>query len=89
MFQLYLAQFALYAVLFLFFGIPLAAAVFFLASLILYLRAKGKCRAAGSVDNDLLKKRRIRAIVSGVIAAVLVAAMAIVIWLFFNALSYM
>lgn len=90
MFQLYLAQFLLYAVIFLFFGLPLAAAVFFLVSLILYLRAKGENRRApGSVDADLLKKRKIRTIVSGVIAAVLVAAMLAVIWLFFYGLTYM
>ena len=90
MFQLYLAQFLLYAVIFLFFGLPLAATVFFLVSLILYLSAKGRNRRApGSVDAAVVKKRRNRTIVSGVIAAVLVAAMLVVMWGISNALTYM
>ena len=90
MFQMYLAQFTLYAVIFLFFAIPLASAVFFLVSLILYLSAKVKnCRAPESVDAALVKKRRNRTIVSGIIAAVLVGAMLAVIWVFFSSLTYM
>ena len=90
MLQMYFAQFALYAVIFLFFAIPLAAAVFFLVSLILYLSAKVKNRRApGSVDASVVKKRRNRTIVSGIIAAVLVGAMLAVIWVFFSSLTYM
>ena len=64
----------LYFMLFLFAGIPLVAAVFFLVSLVRYCAArKMERREPGSVCPESLKQRKTLLIVSAVIAGVLAA----------------
>ena len=80
----------LYLVLFLFAGIPLAAAVFFLVSLVRYCAARKKDRREpGSVGPEGLKQRKTLLIVSAVIAGVLAAVVIAIVVLFSLAIAYM
>ena len=80
----------LYLVLFLFAGIPLAAAVFFLVSLVRYCAARKMERCEpGSVGPEGLKQRKTLLIVSAVIAGVLAAVVIAIVVLFSLATAYM
>lgn len=79
--MLYLTEFLLYG---LFFGLPLAAVVFFVVSLVRYIRAK-KC----GIDAEKLKEHRILLIVSSVIAGVLLAVVVGFVTLLMMAIAFM
>ena len=79
-----------YLMLFLFFGVPLAAIMFFAVSLVRYCAARKLDRKKpGSIDPQTRKQRKILLIVSAVIAGVLMAADVAVVVLFYMAIAYM
>ena len=79
-----------YLMLFLFFGVPLAAIMFFAVSLVRYCAARKMERCEpGSVGPEGLKQRKTLLIVSAVIAGVLMAADVAVVVLFYMAIAYM
>ena len=70
--------------------LPLTSLIFFIVSLILYFSAKKKNRTSpGSVDENRLHTLKLRTIISGVIALVLIAAVGTLVALFFIALAHM
>lgn len=80
----------LYFVQFLYFAIPVAAILFFIVSLCLFLSArKQNKQQPGSVSAQTLKKRMIMLIVSSVIAGVLAAIVIAFIALLYMAVAFM
>lgn len=80
----------LYFVQFLYFAIPVAAILFFIVSLCLFLSArKQNKQQPGSVSAQTLKKRKIMLIVSSVIAGVLAAIVIAFIALLYMAVAFM
>ncbi len=77
----YILQFLIYG---LFFGLPLAAVIFFVVSLVRYVRAK-----RSGADPQERKKRRILLIVSSIIAGVLLAVVVGFIVLLMMAIAFM
>jgi len=74
----------------LFYGLPLAAVVFFAVSLILFLSARRQNRREpGSVDPLTLHTRRLMLIVSSVIAGVFAAVVIAFAVLLFTAVAFM
>ena len=75
---------------FLYFAIPVAAIIFFVVSLCMYLSAKKQNkRQPGSVSSQTIKNRKILLIVSSVIAGVLVTILIAFIALLFMAVAFM
>lgn len=75
---------------FLYFAIPIAAIIFFVVSLWLYLSAKKQNkRQPGSVSTSTLKSRKIMLVVSSVIAAILAMVVIAFIALLFMAVAFM
>lgn len=80
----------LYLMEFLYFAIPVAAIIFFVVSLCMYLSAKKQNkRQPGSVSSQTIKNRKILLIVSSVIAGVLVTILIAFIALLFMAVAFM
>lgn len=80
----------LYFIQFLYFAIPVAAILFFIVSLCLFLSArKQNKQQPGSVSAQTLKKRKIMLIVSSVIAGVLAAIVIAFIALLYMAVAFM
>lgn len=80
----------LYFVQFLYFAIPVAAILFFIVSLCLFLSArKHNKQQPGSVSAQTLRKRKIMLIVSSVIAGVLAAIVIAFIALLYMAVAFM
>lgn len=80
----------LYFVQFLYFAIPVAAILFFIVSLCLFLSArKQNKQQPGSVSAQTLRKRKIMLIVSSVIAGVLAAIVIAFIALLYMAVAFM
>ena len=80
----------LYFIQFLYFAIPIAAILFFIVSLCLFLSArKQNKQQPGSVSAQTLKKRKIMLIVSSVIAGVLAAIVIAFIALLYMAVAFM
>ena len=80
----------LYFIQFLYFAIPVAAILFFIVSLCLFLSArKQNKQQPGSVSAQTLKKRKIMLIVSSVIAGVLAAIVIVFIALLYMAVAFM
>lgn len=80
----------LYFIQFLYFAIPVAAILFFIMSLCLFLSArKQNKQQPGSVSAQTLRKRKIMLIVSSVIAGVLAAIVIAFIALLYMAVAFM
>ena len=80
----------LYFVQFLYFAIPVAAILFFIVSLCLFLSSrKQNKQQPGSVSAQTLRKRKIMLIVSSVIAGVLAAIVIAFIALLYMAVAFM
>ena len=80
----------LYLMEFLYFAIPVAAIIFFVVSLCMYLSAKKQNkRQPGSVSSQTIKNRKILLIVSSVIPGVLVTILIAFIALLFMAVAFM
>lgn len=80
----------LYFIQFLYFAIPIAAILFFIVSLCLFLSArKQNKQQPGSVSAQTLRKRKIMLIVSSVIAGVLAAIVIAFIALLYMAVAFM
>lgn len=80
----------LYLMEFLYFAIPIAAIIFFVVSLCLYLSAKKQNKLQpGSVSAQTLRSRKIMLIVSSVIAGVLAVVVIAFIVLLFMAVAFM
>ena len=80
----------LYFVQFLYFAIPVAAILFFIVSLCLFLSArKQNKQQPGSVSAQTLRKRKIMLIVSSMIAGVLAAIVIAFIALLYMAVAFM
>lgn len=80
----------LYSIQFLYFAIPIAAILFFIVSLCLFLSArKQNKQQPGSVSAQTLRKRKIMLIVSSVIAGVLAAIVIAFIALLYMAVAFM
>ena len=80
----------LYLLEFLYVAIPVAAIIFFVVSLCMYLSAKKQNkRQPGSVSSQTIKNRKILLIVSSVIAGVLVTILIAFIALLFMAVAFM
>ena len=80
----------LYFIQFLYFAIPVAAILFFIVSLCLFLSArKQNKQQPGSVSAQTLRKRQIMLIVSSVIAGVLAAIVIAFIALLYMAVAFM
>lgn len=80
----------LYFIQFLYFAIPVAAILFFIVSLCLFLSArKQNKQQPGSVSAQTLRKRKIMLIVSSVIAGVLAAIVIVFIALLYMAVAFM
>lgn len=80
----------LYFIQFLYFAIPVAAILFFIVSLCLFLSArKQNKQQPGSVSAQTLRKRKIMLIVSSVIAGVLAAIVIAFIALLYMAVAFM
>ena len=80
----------LYFIQFLYFAIPVAAILFFIVSLCLFLSArKQNKQQPGSVSAQTLRKRKIMLIVSSVIAGVLVVVFLAFVALLFMAVAFM
>lgn len=74
----------------LFYGIPLAAIVFFIVSLVLYCSARRQVkRQPGSISSRKLKTYKTMLIVSSVIAGVLAAVVIGCVGLMFMAVAFM
>ncbi|MBQ8397874.1 MAG: hypothetical protein IJX53_06735 [Clostridia bacterium] len=74
----------------LYFGLPAAALVFFVVSLVLYCAAcRQNKRAPGSVAPDVLRRRRLMLIVSSLIAGVFAAVVIAFTALLFMAVAFM
>ena len=79
----------LYFIQFLYFAIPVAAILFFIVSLCLFLSArKQNKQQPGSVSAQTLRKRKIMLIVSSVIAGVLAAIVIAFIALLYMAVAF-
>lgn len=75
---------------YIFFGIPLAAILFFIISLFRYICAKIKNKKEpGSFGTEEMKKRKILLIVSSVIVGVLVAVVVAFVVMIYMAVAYM
>ena len=80
----------LYFIQFLYFAIPVAAILFFIVSLCLFLSArKQNKQQPGSVSAQTLRKRKIMLIVSSVIAGILAAIVIAFIALLYMAVAFM
>ena len=80
----------LYLIEFLYFAIPVSAVIFFVVSLCQYVSAKKQNkRQPGSVSPQIVKSRRIRLILSSVIAGVLVTVVLAFTALLFMAVAFM
>ena len=80
----------LYFVQFLYFAIPVAAILFFIVSLCLFLSARKQNKLQpSSVSDQALRKRKIMLIVSSVIAGVLAAIVIAFIALLYMAVAFM
>lgn len=80
----------LYFIQFLYFAIPVAAILFFIVSLCLFLSArKQNKQQPGSVSAQTLRKRKIMLIVSSVIAGVFAAIVIAFIALLYMAVAFM
>jgi len=80
----------LYLMEFLYFAIPVAAIIFFVVSLCLYLSAKKQNKLQpGSVSAQTLRSRKIMLIVSSVIAGVLAVVVFAFVALMFMAVAFM
>lgn len=80
----------LYFIQFLYFAIPVAAILFFIVSLCLFLSARKQNKLQpGSVSAQTLRKRKIMLIVSSVIAGVLAAIVIAFIALLYMAVAFM
>ena len=80
----------LYLMEFLYFAIPVAAIIFFVVSLCLYLSAKKQNKLQpGSVSTQTLRSRKTMLIVSSVIAGVLVVVFLAFVALLFMAVAFM
>ena len=80
----------LYLMEFLYFAIPVAAIIFFVVSLCLYLSAKKQNKLQpGSVSTQTLISRKTMLIVSSVIAGVLVVVFLAFVALLFMAVAFM
>ena len=80
----------LYFIQFLYLAIPVAAILFFIVSLCLFLSArKQNKQQPGSVSDQALRKRKIMLIVSSVIAGVLAAIVIAFIALLYMAVAFM
>jgi len=80
----------LYFIQFLYFAIPVAAILFFIVSLCLFLSArKQNKQQPGSVSAQTLRKRKIMLIVFSVIAGVLAAIVIAFIALLYMAVAFM
>ena len=80
----------LYFIQFLYFAIPIAAILFFIVSLCLFLSArKQNKQQPGSVSAQTLRKRKIMLIVSSMIAGVLAAIVIAFIALLYMAVAFM
>ena len=80
----------LYFIQFLYFAIPVAAILFFIVSLCLFLSARKQNKfQPGSVSAQTLRKRKIMLIVSSVIAGVLAAIVIAFIALLYMAVAFM
>ena len=80
----------LYFIQFLYFAIPVAAILFFIVSLCLFLSARKQNKQQPcSVSAQTLKKRKIMLIVSSVIAGVLAAIVIVFIALLYMAVAFM
>lgn len=77
----YILQFLIYG---LFFGLPLAAVIFFLTSLIRYIRAKQR-----GADAQEMKKHKILLLASSIIAGVLLAVVVGFVTLLMMAIAFM
>ncbi len=76
--------------LFLYYGIPVAAVVFFLVTLILHLSARRKARRApGSVSEQTLRLRRTLFIIASVLMGILLAVVVAFIALMLLAVAFM
>lgn len=74
----------------LYFGLPAAALVFFVVSLVLFLSARRQNkRAPGSVEPAVLRTRRLMLIISSLIAGVFVAVVIAFAVLLFMAVAFM
>lgn len=80
----------LYFIQFLYFAIPVAAILFFIVSLCLFLSARKQNKLQpSSVSDQALRKRKIMLIVSSVIAGVLAAIVIAFIALLYMAVAFM
>lgn len=80
----------LYFIQFLYFAIPVAAILFFIVSLCLFLSARKQNKLQpGSVSAQTLRKRKIMLIVSSVIAGILAAIVIAFIALLYMAVAFM
>lgn len=80
----------LYVMQFFYYAIPVAAVVFFVVSLVLFLSAKRQeAQAPGSVDATRLKTLKWLLIVSSIIAGVLLLVVVAFVALMFMAVAYM
>ena len=80
----------LYFIQFLYFAIPVAAILFFIVSLCLFLSArKQNKQQPGSVSAQTLRKRKIMLIVSSVIAGVFAAIVIAFIAVLYMAVAFM
>ena len=80
----------LYLMEFLYFAIPVAAIIFFVVSLCMYLSAKKQNkRQPGSVSSQTIKNRKILLILSSVISGVLVTILIAFIALLFMEVAFM
>ena len=74
----------------LFFGAPVAAVIFFIVSLILFLKAsKTNKKTPGVFSASVLATRRVLLIISSVIAIVTVSVVVTIVSLVYMALAYM
>lgn len=79
-----------YVTQFIFYGIPIAAVIFFIISLCRYLSAKRRQRVApDSISEEQLRTRRILLIVSIFIAGIFTAVVIAFILLMFMAAAFM
>ncbi len=76
-----------------FFGLPLAAVIFFVVSLVRYLQAKIKIKKYGEpfsvYSRDEMVKRTTLLVISVIVAIVVVAVVIGVFMLLLNAIAYM